>query len=89
MRLTPDTIRYNRTIAVICSFLPKKKGTLGAQTGNIMEHYPCAKRHIKLLPMSNMLDTMLVRDTQRYVRNWSHNFLWYVRHATIRHATLR
>ena len=69
MRLTPDTTRYNRTIAVICSFLPKKKGTLGAQTGNIVEHYHCAKRHIQLLPMSNMLDTMLVRDTQRYAGN--------------------
>ena len=89
MQLTPDTTRYNRTTPVICSFLPKKKGTLGAQTGNIMEHYPCAKWHIQLLPMSNMLDTMLVRDTQRYDRNWFRNFLWYVRHATIRHATLR
>ena len=39
--------------------------------------------------MSNTLDTMLVRDTQRYVGNCYHNFLWYIRHATIRHATLR
>ena len=33
MQIPPDNARYNHTPSVICSFLPKKKGTLGEHYG--------------------------------------------------------